>query len=663
MATLHTRAGAEARGANAAGSVTADRVPRLSTVEQHKRDRARPRAATRGFTAARLDILLLVLLTGLGILSRIYTTNSLAGEPTPDEYLYGMQARDVAQLLATHHLFPLNSLLTDGRTGSALAALLSLVSWDQVTAGRTVQALFNALAVPSTYVLARSVRAPRPAAVAGALILLAIPDFQEDAWRFWLDSQATCLGALYVAALVWCGRRRTVLSFLPALALLALLFLTKDSTSATYAPFFPLVLVGVLVAELGSRSRAALIGALAALALGAGALLFLALGPFAYDATHLPLLGRILSLALAIVPSLPSDQRDVSSYAGQVVSFITADEYSVAALVAWLVGGAWLFVTAARACRGPTRQRVRLAWWIAAVCMAPIIAAILLSGVLPIHGWVTGAAVVLVLLVIAARPPVPEHAPWPCGVALLALTIAAFGAQRFALVSTPGVGGGVAFTPRNYLPILPALCVLGGLGICSALSAFSDVRPLPRVRAALSVAAAVALVLTLSPLLGARFSATPLLGRVAVRDDDPTTPQGLRVEVMAAAQPWLESHLTNTDAIITGVPRQLGWYADLSSEAEQRLIDLGSQPRTQQERLAYMMPRVGPTGTDAVVDFNIAWTDPGSADAQAWQKTFNWLASQPNLDVAYLVRDHFGNPVFFVILNRASPYLEQSALS
>ena len=44
-------------------------------------------------------VLVLLALTVLGLLSRVYTTNSLAGEPTPDEYLYARaRARPGARL-------------------------------------------------------------------------------------------------------------------------------------------------------------------------------------------------------------------------------------------------------------------------------------------------------------------------------------------------------------------------------------------------------------------------------------------------------------------------------------------------------------------------------------------------------------------------------------
>jgi hypothetical protein len=52
-----------------------------------------------------------------------------------------------------------------------------------------------------------------------------------------------------------------------------------------------------------------------------------------------------------------------------------------------------------------------------------------------------------------------------------------------------------------------------------------------------------------------------------------------------------------------------------------------------------------------VVDFNVNWTDPGGEASRQWRQTYESLASRPNLETAYLARDKFGNPVFYVIRN------------
>jgi len=158
-------------------------------------------------------------------------------------------------------------------------------------------------------------------------------------------------------------------------------------------------------------------------------------------------------------------------------------------------------------------------------------------------------------------------------------------------------------------------------------------------------------VLFWSPLLRERLSGQPLLGRVADRGADPTKAEGLRVEALVGAQDWLQTNLEHNDLILTGIPRQLAWYADLSADDMENLIDLGSQDRNQEQRRPYILDRVGPQGVTYVIDFNVAWTDPNSDAARQWRQTYEALASKPNLETAYVTRDKFNNPVFYVIRN------------
>jgi hypothetical protein len=166
--------------------------------------------------------------------------------------------------------------------------------------------------------------------------------------------------------------------------------------------------------------------------------------------------------------------------------------------------------------------------------------------------------------------------------------------------------------------------------------------------------ASLALVVFWSPLLHERFSTQPLLGRVADRGADPDTPQGLRVETLVEAQSWLQTNLLPSDVILTGVgiPRHLVWYADLGVDGMNNLVDLGAHPEwTPDERRQFVLDRVGPNGVTYVVDFNVNWTDPDSDASRWWRDLYDALASRPNLETAYVKRDKFGYPVFYVIRN------------
>src|SRR5215216_1173514 len=143
---------------------------------------------------------ILLALAAAALFSRVYTTNSLAGEPTPDEYLYAVHARDLAREWASGQSVSLEDLGVEGRSVAVESAALSLVlPWDPLTAGRTMQALFNALCIPATFVLGRQIGLTRSASAVAALLLMAVPEFQELAWRFWTDSQATFVSLLYLS--------------------------------------------------------------------------------------------------------------------------------------------------------------------------------------------------------------------------------------------------------------------------------------------------------------------------------------------------------------------------------------------------------------------------------------------------------------------------------
>jgi hypothetical protein len=238
------------------------------------------------------------------------------------------------------------------------------------------------------------------------------------------------------------------------------------------------------------------------------------------------------------------------------------------------------------------------------------------------------------------------------GLALLGLVVCAVLSERLVIAVTPKVSA-AALTFRSLMPIVPLFALVAAGGVWSAAGALALLVPSGRwARAALALLMSAVLVTFWSPLLRERLSSQPLLGRVADRGADPDTPQGLRVEALVAAQDWLEANVQPSDVILTGIPRQLAWYADLGVDGMDNLIDLGSQPsRTAEERRQFVLDRVGPQGVDYVIDFNVDWTDPGGDKARQWRQTFDTLAGRPNIEVAYLLRDKFGNPVLYVMRN------------
>jgi hypothetical protein len=597
-------------------------------------------------------------LAAAALLSRVYTTNSLAGEPTSDEYLYAVHARDLARDWSSGQSVSLEDLGVEGRSVAVESAALSFVlPWDPLTVGRTMQAFFNALCIPATFVLARQIGLTRSASGAAALLLMAVPEFQELAWRFWTDSQATLVILVYLSALAAFIRRPTLLSATLGVVCLGLLLLTKESAAVTFTPF--LVLAGVIPLSrrlTGSgRKYAALAALLVVLAfVGFGVLLARAPGGLARSALLQKTFGAgplILGSIRDAIPKLPD-------YSQQLVTLVGPTELGTGFLWATLMGFVWLIAQSIVALT-TTQPRLNvwaLGWIVAALAWAAamVTPARDMASLHQSDPWVAVAAGALMVVVgtVELFRRNARRTGW--GVALLGLVVLAVLAERLVIAVTPKVSA-AALTFRSLMPIVPLFAIVAGGGLWAAAGALALLVPGWRsARAGVALVMAVALVGFWSPLLHERLSSQPLVGRVADRGADPDTPQGLRVEALVQAQDWLQSNLQPGDVILTGVgiPRPLAWYADLGVEGLENFIDVGSQPgRTDEQKRQYILDRVGPRGVSYVVDFNVNWTDPGGEASRQWRQTYESLASRPNLETAYLARDKFGNPVFYVIRN------------
>ena len=601
-----------------------------------------------------------VLALALGALfTRVYTTNSLAGEPTSDEYLYAVHARDLARDWSSGQSVSVEDLGVEGRSVAVESAALSFIlPWDPLTVGRTLQALFNALCIPATFVLGRQIGLTRSAALVGALLLMAIPEFQELAWRFWTDSQATFLTLVYLSALVAFVRRPAALSGVLGLGCLCLLLLTKESAAVTFAPFALLAAAITLGRRLTRSGRlyAALAAGLVLLTVagvGVGLLFARAPGELARNA----LLQRTFGAGPLILQSLRDAIPRLPDYSDQLVGLIGPAQLGTGFLWATLVGFMWLVT---QTVVGLVTSRPRLTPWVWGWIVASIVW--LPAIVTPARGlaslhlsdpWVAVAAAGLCVAIGTVDLYVRNERRGGWGLALIGLVIVAVLAERLVIAVTPKVSA-AALTFRSLMPIVPLFALVAGGGLWAAAGALALLVPTSRsARGAMAVLAAAVLVLFWTPLLRERLSGQPLLGRVADRGADPETPQGLRVEVLVEAQDWLQANLLPSDVILAGrgIPRQLAWYADLGVEGMENLIDVGSQERTEEQKRQYVLDRVGPRGVAYVVDFNVNWLDPNGDVSRQWRQTYEALSGRPNLETVYLRRDRFGNPVFYVIRN------------
>jgi hypothetical protein len=601
---------------------------------------------------------LMLALVIVSVVSRVYTTNSLAGEPTSDEYLYAIHARDLARDWAAGRPVSLEDISAEGRSVAVESAALSfVVPWDPLTVGRTLQALFNALCVPMTFLLGRQIGLSRSAALAGALLLMAVPEFQELAWRFWTDSQATFIVLVYLTALVTFLRRPSLASAALGALALGLLLLTKESAAVTFTPFLVVAPVVALRRRLtGSWRLYAVVATALALGFVGGTLWLMARAPA--DLRNNALVQKTFGAGPLILTSVRHAIPQVPDYSEQLITLIGPRELGTGFLVAALVGLAWLLAQSVLALvtAPPGRRAWVVGWQLAAIvwCLAMVTPARDLASLGQSDPWVVVGAASLLVVIGTVDLHLRNARLDGWGLVLLGLVVLAVLAERLIISVTPQVSA-AALTFRLLMPIVPLLALVAGGGLWAMAGALALLLPSRRsARGAVTLLASLALVVFWSPLLRERLSTQPLLGRVADRGADPDTPQGLRVETLVEAQGWLQANLQPGDIIMVGPGnlRHLAWYADLGVDGMRQLVDVGAHPEwTAEQRRQFELDRVGPTGVAYVVDFNVAWTDPDGEAARQWRQTFEALASRPNLETAYLKRDKFGNPVFYVLRN------------
>ena len=337
------------------------------------------------------------------------------------------------------------------------------------------------------------------------------------------------------------------------------------------------------------------------------------------------------------------------------MTLIGPTELGTGFLWATLVGFTWLLAQSAVAL---VTNRPRLSPWVLGWILATLIW--LPAMVTPwrdlatLHQtdpWVAVAAAALLVAVGTVELYLRNARRSGWGLALLGLVVAAVLAERLVIAVTPKVSA-AALSFRELMPIVPLFALVAGGGIWAAAGALALLIPSTRpARAVVAVLICAVLVTFWSPFLRERLSSQPLLGRVADRGADTTKAEGLRVEALVGAQTWLQANLRHNDLILTGIPRQLAWYADMSADDMDNLINLNSQVRNEEEKRQYILDRVGPRGVMYVIDFNVNWTDPGGDNARQWRQTYETLASRPNLETAFMLRDKFNNPVFYVIRN------------
>ncbi|MBI4491666.1 MAG: glycosyltransferase family 39 protein [Chloroflexi bacterium] len=356
----------------------------------------------------RHDRWLVALLVGVAIASRVFTHPLYANEPSSDEYFYGFYAIELARALLGLSDHGLNDLAANSRfIGLLVASALPIVPLDPISLGRTLQALCNAATVPLVYALGRAIGLPPQPSFAAAVLLLAMPETWETAWRFWPDSQAALLALASLLALVRLVQRPGLARALVAPLLLAATFLTKEYAAVATLPALVggggLAAVSLLLGGRRRSGRRALLAlALVALPVVLAAMALLGAPRLLDLLKPTPLYGpaaRTLLPANRLLAQLASLDERLPDYLAALSRQFGPSAFGAGFVLFWAIGTVVLVATAARALlAGRTRPWRAALWALVLVLWAPGL----------FFGWalawelVQGSVVALAILVLGA---------------------------------------------------------------------------------------------------------------------------------------------------------------------------------------------------------------------------------------------------------------------
>lgn len=605
--------------------------------------------------------------------SRVFTNRLYATEPSSDEYFYGLYAIEVARTLLGLAEREVADLAGQGRfIGLLVGAAITLIPLDPMHLGRLLQVACNALTVPLAYGLGRGIGLGRQASLAGAGLLLVMPELWETAWRFWPDSQAAFLALATLLAFVRALERPSPALGLLAPALLLATFLTKEYAAASTLP--ALVVGGVLAAVSRLRARASQRRALALAATTVIlVLLALLLALTAGDAVR-ALFGptflagqvnRTLSALDRVLGGVPVAAQRLPEYLPALRAQLGPREFGSGLTAFWAAGGGALLVAAVRGlARGPSAW-ARALWLLAMVVWAPAIAYGWMLGVGLVEQSVPGAMLLGLGVLLAAvgeaarggsirvateRGEAERALRLPFGLIVLGVFGVAFALFRFSLWAPADLRA--AFTPRSFQPAFPAIALLAGWGVASVARALVPASKAQGVIASLVFGVVLAASLVVLSPTRDHLGTQPLLGFKADQEGDLSTPGGLRITALVEAERWLQANLLPSDRVMTSMPRHLAWHARTGVDGYLNAVTIGELGPDLDLRRAKMMALLArPAAVDYVIDFNLYWPWPERAESRHFYAFYRWLQTRSYLEEVYTRHDPNGRVVFFAFRN------------
>lgn len=585
----------------------------------------------------------------------------------PDEYWYALFAQEytaalrgepsLARNLDSDSYHPLVPWLL------GLAALLAPREADFVDLGRALQASFNGLVAPATYLLARSCALPRPTSFAAALLAMAVPVLWAEAGSLVPDNQAALLATLFLATLALGLRRRSLPLAVSAGLLLAAAVPTKEHLGLLLPAAAAWGAAGALALR---QAEAAALWRWAAWAVGAACagLLLSVLG-------WLPQLGFLDSAlggsgqtvgAAGYRPSLQGGDGMAgrmfwlimaAGVHGQLSWSALSSALSPVGLPTLALASLGLATLADRSVLGVARASLAASLWRAGTAGLCALTLALLVAV-AYRTWGAGGALLLLGtgalgLMTLVRPGRPN---------VLLSSLAAFALMGLLLHAVAGNVGAWFWAEARFLfPLHVGLVTLGAYGLQEvalgghdALGRFKVGRPWWLPGAATAVVGCL-LALLLTPLverIGLALSGVSLAQDYSYASRDPRVAGPLR-----RASPWLRSTITGSHALLTSAPVQVNVIMGRGRQGLERTIGF---PNLGVARDRYFRD-------EALRALRVDWLVLFPETSQAWAETYLWLRSRPYLRLDYEQPGPAGATelVVFRHLQRDQPPLDLSA--
>jgi len=633
--------------------------------------------ASRTFQASAVpDAVAVAILLAFSLSLRLATSGLFSLGISTDEYRYSITAQEWIGIASGTSSMSFRDIVVHHPLVPVFAAFGAIVAGiDPLQAGRGLQLMFNAVTVPTVYLLMRCTGLPIGAAFSAAAGLAVMPGFWQASAAFLPDSQLAFTSTLVFLGLVMWLRGVSSGTWLAAAAL-GVGFLTKEHLPLVIAP----ALAVLYTASIKCTAACLRVTSMSVVTLGCGLTLAVILSAFGLGvprAIVLAVIGGSLaepSILDGLPPLAPSlDESAGGSWIASLSNALRTGSFGLewfgsafgvnvvgGAIVAiGLVGSVCLATTVSR------HRRLKMSRRTVTMSIAVTVPAVLFLGqIVASAAWdAMLAATVMTLIVLFAslndsRKSLPHeretNEPSAGGSRLPQAFLAS---QAVYIATTIGFFAlrleQVSFLPRMFLPIMPSCAVFFGIGclyIGRSIRALST-RLSPALLVAFGILALGLVVLPGGPITKGITAALAFVAREREFRGYPDDPYyqrvsgGIRVATFRRAEPWLRSNVAPEDRTITSKPYQLSWHGDLGITG---FRSIRAWDEIASDRRRYLSDDILRSGNyDWIIDFNQFAVQTESPEGLAFEEDYRWLQLRPYLQEAYAARDDQGRILLY----------------